>query len=77
MPKYYRLLDLQTGGTMATGCNDRSLEELKNSLISYLSADHNEDDPDWKTIQTLSCEELCEMFEFDIEESETLFEENY
>jgi len=72
---YYHLFDLQNSQLMATGSNSESLEELKEALLSYVSIDYpSEDDgseewQDWQTIQRMSVQELCEMWEFSIEQT--------
>jgi hypothetical protein len=60
----YSLYCHQNNVLMATGENSRTKEEVKEALLSYLSADHDEDD-----IKRLSNEEpdvLAGMYEFEI-----------
>ena len=70
----YALFDLQTGNYMATGYGANSLDELKDAILSYVSVDYDEQDDDWKSIQKLSVDELCEMWEFSIEQGEFIAE---
>ena len=70
----YALLDNQTGGYMATGYGDKTLDELKQSMLSYASVDFSDNDPDWLSIQKLSVDEIAEMWDFNIEKGEFLAE---
>lgn len=70
---YYRLLDLQVPRYMATGYNDENKEELKESLISYLSADMDEDEE--KELRNMTVEEIANIYDFEIEENNIKFEE--
>jgi len=66
---------------MESGRNSENLEELKEGLLSYISIDYPSEKPnsndedelqewkDWQTIQNLPVQELCEMWEFSIEET--------
>lgn len=65
--KFYHLWCTQNGRYMASGSNSKSLKELKAGLISYISADYSESDPDWKKIKKMSVEDICEMWEFEIQ----------
>jgi hypothetical protein len=65
--KYYQLWCLQNHRYMASGSNSKSLRELKAGLVSYISNDYNENDPDWKKIKRMSVEDICEMWQFEIQ----------
>ena len=65
---YYSLFDHQVGRYMATGENSESKEEVKDALLSYLSADHDEDE--LKELAILPPDELAAMYEFEIEAHE-------
>ncbi len=69
-PKYYALFCLQTGNYMATGLNDKSERELKQSLISYLSIDNS-----LSKLKKTSLNELCLLNEFRIETQNTPYHE--
>ena len=71
--KHYHLYCLQNNGLMATGLNSRTKEEVKDSLISYLSADHNDDN--LKTLETINPDELAEMYEFEIQSTDKKIKE--
>jgi len=58
---------------MATGYNDENKEELKESLISYLSADMDEDEE--KELRNMTVEEIANIYDFEIEENNIKFEE--
>lgn len=65
---YYHLHCLQNHVLMATGRNSETLADLKDSLLSFLSADH--DDAELEELNKLPTRELCEMYEFGIEETD-------
>lgn len=69
--RYYALWDNQTKRHMATGMNTTSKEELKESMISYLSADRSAEELD--VLDTYTADEIASIYEFIIEESETIF----
>lgn len=73
---YYHLKDMQNfGQIMHSGRNSKDKEELKDGLLSFISVDHSE--KEMKKLRKLSVGELCEMFEFDIEETSSPIEEDH
>jgi hypothetical protein len=72
--KYYALYDNQTGDYMATGRNDRSKKQVKESLLSYLSVDHTISE--LRTLSEATADELASMYEFTIDEQHTPFDED-
>lgn len=74
-PIFYSLHCNQVGRIMASGKNSKTLYEVKEGLLSYLSGDHNE--KEIKRLSKLSPDELAEMYDFTIfEHYELLDEEN-
>ena len=64
---YYHLFCTQNGELMHTGKNSESLDELKDSFLSYISVDFNEEeDLGEDYYRRIPMEELAEMREFDI-----------
>lgn len=63
------------GQIMCSGSDSKSLEELKEGLLEYVSVDYpseddgSEDWQDWQRIQKLSVEELCEIWGFSIKKT--------
>lgn len=58
---------------MATGYNSSSKEEAKEAILGYLSVDQdNEESNAFLKDETL--EDICNLYEFELEESETEFE---
>lgn len=75
---YYRLLCLQNGNYMATGYNTTSKEELFDEYASYKSNDWDEDEQLKVWNEEMTDDQKWDFIlddEFEIEESETLFEE--
>lgn len=70
----YALWDRQTGNYMATGYGAKTLKQVKDSLLSYISVDYADDDSDWKRIQRMPVEEIADMWDFEIEQGEFLGE---
>lgn len=68
--KFYSLQDRQLGGHMNTGRNSESLEELRRAILSYLSGDTDEDE--MEKLAELPVEELANVIDCNIEESEDL-----
>ena len=88
---YYSLLDLDTGVHLHTGRNSKTLFDLRNDLLEYLSVDYvtdpntieDEDDEasyeDWlKILSITDTEELANMFNFEVEKhKERIFDDYY
>lgn len=72
---YYALFCLQNHELMATGRNDTSLKEIKESLLSYLSADH--DDKELKSLAKMSAKGIADLYDFEILSQAEKFEEAY
>jgi hypothetical protein len=66
----YALIDLQTGAYMHSGYGDKTLAELKDSLLSYISIDYQKDSADWALIKSMPVEELASMWDFEIEKGD-------
>lgn len=74
--KYYHLRDLQNGGhLMASGRNSKTLKDLKEGLLSYLSGDHT--DKEIKKLNKMTVHDIAEMYEFHIETTNYKHKENY
>jgi len=71
---YYRIYDLQTSRYMATGYNTKSEKDLQEQFLSYLSIDHT--NYELLQLKKLPIRELLSIYEFQLEESETIFEEH-
>lgn len=70
---YYSLWDLQNGGYMATGLNSKTKEQVKEGLLSYYSADH--DEKSLKSLSKMTPDEVAEHGEFEIHEHKELIED--
>jgi 5-hydroxyisourate hydrolase-like protein (transthyretin family) len=65
--KYYHLYDMQTGNYLHSGRNSKSLKELKEEFLSYISVDFEDEEEDLKHYSAISMEELASMWEFRID----------
>jgi hypothetical protein len=77
--KYFRLLDMQNGGrTMSTGFNSLSRIALKDIFLSYISIDfdtsNQEDAYSWEMLKSKTIEELCKIWEIEIQTSPKPFD---
>ena len=59
---------------MATGYNSPSKEEAKEAIIEYIVGEGDNEEA-VLLLPTLPIEEICALYEFELEESETEFEE--
>lgn len=66
----YALFDLDTGNYMHTGYGDKTLAQLKDSILSYISVDYDKNSEDWRALQAESVEELASMWSFRIEKGD-------
>jgi hypothetical protein len=76
--KHYRLLCLQNGNYMATGYNAHGLKDLFEQYASYKSNDWDENEQLKYWNEEMSDEQKLNFIkedEFEIEESDKLFEE--
>ena len=65
---YYQLYCNQNHEYMNTGRNSKTKEELKESLLSYLSADHDEEQLE-NYRKNVPLDELAGYYEFEIRET--------
>ena len=61
---------------MATGYNSPSKEEAKEAIIEYIVGQGDNEEAAM-LLPTLPIEEICTLYEFDLEESETEFEQDF
>lgn len=60
---------------MYTGYNSPSKEEAKEAILSYISVEPDEEVSN-EFLKDETLEHICNLYEFDLEESETEFEEH-
>lgn len=60
---------------MYTGYNSPSKEEAKEAILSYISIEPDEEVSN-EFLKDETLEHICNLYEFDLEESETEFEEH-
>ena len=73
---YYQLYCNQNNEYMNTGRNSTSKEEVKEALLSYLSADHDDEQLE-NYRKNVSPDELAGYYEFEIHETKEMFENLY
>jgi hypothetical protein len=75
---YYRLYDTQTGCYLATGYNDKSKKDLKESYLSYKSVDWDSEETEahYKNLTTREIFTQIAEDDFVIEESKIKFDES-
>lgn len=68
---YYAIHDLQTGCLLETGKNATSKEEIKSDYLTLIAYDVEEEDEE--AYKNMPLEELLNIGEFELLESEELF----
>ena len=71
--KFFALWDKQTGRYLQTGINSMTKDELKEAYLDYIAIDT--DAEDLKMMQKFSMDELANLHEFALEDSNEPFEE--
>lgn len=70
---YYALWDLQLNNYLNTGLNSRSIKELKDAFLDYISIDFEDWEKDYKYYSKMTINELADMWEFRVESSRKPF----